>query len=299
MEITKEVIEAQKFTEDQVTAINEFGKTHTDNLIAETKKEYDGKANEQANAIFDDVSVKIKEFTSVERDKGEKMADYYLRAWTDHSKTGMSELEKSKADYDKKIADFKGDDETKEALEKSKSLYDELQKKTADYDKLKETAEKYDPLNEKFSGMKLEVAFGNVKPSFHKDVNSYEADAKWNEFKATILKDGTIELVEGEAIVVNKENPHKTEKLKDLVDKDETLKNLIEGRKQEGTGAKETKLINIDGVPFEVPQNADAKQRQEAIQKYLLTKEIGTTHSRYAEEFGKYNAIIMKQQIAV
>lgn len=299
MEITKEVIEAQKLTDDQVTAINAFGKSHTDNLIAETKKEYDGKANEQANAIFDDVSGKIKEFTSVERDKGEKMADYYLRAWTDHSKTGLSELDKSKAEYDKKIADFKGDDETKEALEKSKSLYDELQKKTADYDKLKETADKYDPLQEKFSGMKLEVAFGNVKPSFHKDVNSYEADAKWNEFKSGVLKDNTIEIVENEAIAVDKENPHKTTKLKDLVEKDEELKKLTEGRKQDGTGAKETKLINIEGVPFEVPENADAKQRQEAIQKYLLTKDIGSTHPQYAVEFSKYNAIITKQQIAV
>ena len=75
MEISKKILELKKFTEYQITAINAFRKTHTDKLIAETKKEYDDKANEQSNAIFDDVSVKIKEFTSVERDKGEKMAD--------------------------------------------------------------------------------------------------------------------------------------------------------------------------------------------------------------------------------
>lgn len=298
MEISKEVIEAQKFTEDQVTAINAFGKTHTDDLIAVTKKEYDTKAFDGAEAIFIGAADKIEETTGLKREKGQKMAEYIGSAWNHHSTTKTSEIEKIKGDYEKKIADFKGDDETKDALIKAKSDLDDLLKKTADYDTLKETAEKYTPLNEKFSGMKLEVAFGNVKPSFHKDVNSYEADAKWNEFKAGVLKDNTIELVDGEAIAVDKENVHKTTKLKDLVEKDEALKKLIEGRQQGGTGAKETTLINIEGLPFEVPENADGKQRQKAIQDYLLTKDIGTTHPQYAEEFGKYNAIIIKQKTA-
>lgn len=298
MEISKEVIEAQKFTEDQVTAINSFGKTHTDDLIAETKKEYDGKATADADAILDGAAKAITDLTGVARDKGQKIGDFIGSAWDSFSKTKTAEIDTLKSDLDKKIADFKGDDETKEALVKAKSDLDNLLKKTADYDTLKETAEKYTPLNEKFSGMKLEVAFGNVKPSFHKDVNSYEADAKWNEFKADVLKDNTIELVDGEAIAVDKENPHKTTKLKDLVEKDEALKKLIEGRQQGGTGAKETTLINIEGLPFEVPENADGKQRQKAIQDYLLTKDIGTTHPQYAEEFGKYNAIIIKQKTA-
>lgn len=299
MEITKEIIETQKLTEDQVTAINEFGKTHTDNLIAETKKEYDGKATADAEAILDGAAEAITKLTGTTRDKGQKIGDFIGAAWDNFSKTKTQELDKTKSEYDKKIEDFKGDDETKEALIKSKEDNDVLLKKFADYDKLKETADKYSPLEEKFSGMKLEVAFGNVKPNFPDTVNAYEADAKWNEFKSNILKDATIEIVEGEAIVINKENPHKTDKLKDLLEKDEAIKKLLEGRQQNGTGAKETKLMKIEGVPFEVPENADGKQRQEAIQKYLLTKDIGTTHPKYAEEFGKYNAIIIKQKTAV
>ena len=299
MEITKEIIEEQKFTEDQVKVINEFGKTHTDNLVAETKKEYDGKATADADAILDGAAETITKLTGVSRDKGQKIGDFIGSAWDSFSKTKTEELDKTKSEYEKKIEDFKGDDETKEALIKSKETNDTLLKKFADYDTLKETADKFKPLEEKFSGMKLEVAFGNVKPNFPDTVNAYEADAKWNEFKANVLKENTIELVEGEAIIVNKENPHKTDKLKELVEKDEILKKLLEGRQQNGTGATETKKIKIEGLPFEVPEKADGKQRQEAIQKYLLTKEIGTTHPDYASKFSELNLIILKQKTAV
>ena len=48
MELTKEFIESNKLSEDQVTAISGFGKTFYDNLVADTKKEYDGLANKNA-----------------------------------------------------------------------------------------------------------------------------------------------------------------------------------------------------------------------------------------------------------
>ena len=238
MELTKEFIESNKLDESQAKAVSEFGKTFSDNLVADTKKEYDGLANKNAEAIISDVSKGYAEITGVERNEGEKFKDYFTRGWGSYSKTEKDKLATATAEYEAKVKDFKGDEATKGELIKAQEALDTLKQATADFDKYKEEAEKYTALSESHGKLKLEVSFGQVKPVFPESVNTFEADAKWNEFKANILKDNTIEIVEGEAIVISKENKYKTEKLKDLVAKDTVLSALLEGRKQEGTGAK-------------------------------------------------------------
>ena len=152
MEISKEIIEAQKLTDDQVTAINAFGKTHTDGLVAETKKEYDGKANTDAEAILGGAADKIAEITGLKRESGQKIGDYIGKSWDFYSTAEKTANDKLKLEYETKIADFKGDESTKNELDKTKVLLDDLMKKTADYDTLKETADSQHGVRRLLSG---------------------------------------------------------------------------------------------------------------------------------------------------
>lgn len=300
MELTKEFIESNKLSEEQVTAISGFGKTFSDNLVADTKKEYDGLANKNAEAIISDVSKGYAEITGVERNEGEKFKDYFTRGWSTYSKTEKEKLATATAEYEAKVKDFKGDEATASELAKAKEALDELKRSTADFDKFKADAEKYGALSESHGKLKLEVSFGQVKPVFPESVNTFEAEAKWNEFKANILKDNTIEIVEGEAIVISKENEYKQEKLKDLVAKDTVLSALLEGRNQKGLNGKEVEMSKVDGLPFDVPADAktDAKTRTKAIREQLAKEGVGQTDTAYSKKFAEYNSKIMKQQTA-
>lgn len=300
MELDKDFIETNKLSEDQVKAVSGYGKTYSDNLIADTKKTYDGKANADAEAILNGAAGKIAEITSIARNQGEKMGEFISRSWGEFSKEGQTKLEKAQKDYEDKIKDFKGDDATREELEKARLKLDDTLKKYADYDTLKETADKYNPLLESNNSMKMEVSFGQVKPSFPDTVNEYEAAAKWAEFKSGVLKTHTIELVDGVAMAVDKENVHKVTKLKDLIAKDESINKLLEGRQQKGSNANQSKLSKVEGVPFDVPENAlaDAKIRSQIIKEHLTKAGVGVTDSNYSKKFTELNNKIMKQKNA-
>ena len=133
--------------------------------------------------------------------------------------------------------------------------------------------------------MKMQVAFSTIKPSFPKEVNEFEAKAKWDEFQSSVLKDWDIELVDGEATAINKDNPHKTEKLKDLLSNNESITKLLEGRQQQGTGGKEAELRTVEGVPFEVPVDADNKKISELINKHLDKQNISPADPKRAGLF--------------
>ena len=74
---------------------------------------------------------------------------------------------------------------------------DSALQKYADYDDLKAKAEKADGYEKELSGLKLDVAFGKVKPTFPDTVNSYEAKYKWEEFTKKVLADNEIQIVDG------------------------------------------------------------------------------------------------------
>ena len=298
LELTEDFIKDNSLTSVQVTAIESNSNTYTDNLVADTKKEYDGKANTDAEAILNGAADKITAITGINREQGQKMGDFIGAAWEGFSSAKTGELDKAKLDYETKLKDFKGDDATREALDKSRLEYDDLLKKTADYDTLKETADKFNPLQEQYSGMKLEVAFGGVKPKFPDTVNEYEASAKWKEFTANVLKNNDIEIVDGEAVAVDKENKHKIVKLKDLVAKDESMAALLKGREQGGTGATEAEKVSIEGVPFEVPANADGNTIQKLITEHLTGKGLSFTSTEFSSQFNVLYTKIREQKNA-
>lgn len=283
MELSKEFIEEQKLSDEQVTAITDFGKNH----IADLQKEWDGKASKNADEILDNVfsGAGQKFGIDLKRDKGEKFNAFAQRFSDAFMEKKNGEVEKLKADYEQKLKEFKGGDALKSELDQAKQALDEAKQKLADYDELKEKAAKADEYGEQLSGLKLEVAFNGVKPSFPDTVNSYEAKAKWEEFKKSVLKDNKIELVDGEPLAVNRENEYKQVKLADLVAKDETLQELLKGREQQGTGGKPTDLEAIEGVPFKVPKDADGRTRSKLIKEHLAGEGIGVTDPRYSKKF--------------
>lgn len=291
MEFSKEFIEENKLSEEQVKAVSEFGKAH----IAELQKNWDGKANENAQGILDGAIQSIHQKTGfkLERNQGEKVADYLSRYTESFLDKKNGEIDGLKAEYEQKLKEFKGGDALKSELDKAKADLDEALKKYADYDELKEKAVKAEEYGQQLSGLKLEVAFDGAKPNFPDTVNPYEAKAKWEDFKSTILNEYNIEIVDGEAVAVSKENQYKQSKLADLVAKDETIQALLEGRKQGGTGAKPAEGQVIDGVPFKVPKDADAKTRAKLIRDYLAENGIGISHAKYSEQFAELNNKIL------
>lgn len=296
MELPKELIETQKFTEDQVKAIATFGKTQMDESKAKIEEEWKGKAHNDAQGILDGAGASVEKLTGIKRNSGEKIADYIDRSNKEFSLSKSKELDQLKTDYEDKIKNVKDAGTLKEEYEKMKIEKDEILKKFADYDTLKEKASKADEYGTELSGLKLEVAFSNVKPTFPDTVNSFESKARWDEFKADILSKNTIEIVDGQPIAIDKENKYKQTKLSELVEKNDIIQALLKGRQQEGTGAKAGVKVKIEGLPFELKEKGTTKDNSESIREYLATQGISITHPDYAKKFAEYTKLIAQQK---
>lgn len=294
MELTKELIESLNLSEDQVKGVSEYG----ENIIATTKKEFEGVANKNAEAIISGAASKTEQLTGIKRTDGEKIGDYLNRVGGDFLQSKQSELDQIKSDYEEKIKGVKDAGTLKAEFENMKAEKDELLKKFADFDSLKEKAEKYEEVNGQLGGLKLEVAFNSVKPSFPDSVNKYEASAKWDEFKKEVLSLYNIELVDGEPMAISKDNQYSKTKLSELLKKNESISSLIVGRQQKGTGGKELKDISIDGVPFKLTDKATTAEISKEIKEYLTGKGISIADTKYSDKFQEIFDKIKKQKTA-
>lgn len=272
-------------------------KSSHENAVAELKKEWDGLANTNAEKILDGASKKAKEMfgVDVDREQGEKYGDYLNRISSLSFESAKSALDKKQAEIDAKLKDFKGGDEYKQQLEDLRNEKDTLLKQVAELEPLKGLDEKYKEATEKLSGLKLSVAFNEVKPSFPTEVNAYEAKAKWDEFKKSVLDQYDIEIVDNEAMAIDKENKYKAVKLSELVKQDQNITELLQGRKQSGTGAKPKDLRDVEGVPFKVPADADGATRSKLIREYLTgTLKLDVASQEYSKQFSELNLKIAK-----
>lgn len=294
MEFTQEFIESHNLTTEQIDAIT---KHYDSEVIPSIKKEYDGLANKNAEAILDGATKAIlnKFEISEERQQGEKIADFLTRIVDKPFEKAKSDLEKKSKELADKLANFKGGDEYKAQVEKLTNEKEELLKKVADLEPLKGLDEKYKEASEQLSGLKLNVAFNNIKPAFPKEVNEYEAKAKWEDFKNTTLTKYNIELDDNNvAYAVEKENHYKRIPLKDLLNQDTQITELLKGRQQQGTGSKPTSYKDVEGVPFQVPEGANIEELTAIVREHL-TKELGSTlHTQYASKFAELMAKIRK-----
>ena len=283
MEFSEDFVKENELNEQQVEAL----KGLHESTVAELKKEWDGKANENAEGILSGAAKYAAEKAGVkmEREKGEKYGDYLQRITDTTLESSKTELEKKKHEIEEKLKNFKGGDEYKEQLETLRSEKDALMQQVAELEPLKGIDEKYKEATEKLTGLKLNVAFNEVKPNFSQEVNPYEAKAKWDEFKKDVLERYDIEIVDNEAMAIDKENKYKTVKLSELVKQNESITELLKGRQQGGTGGKPVDLKDVEGVPFKVPANASNEEKSKLTREHLIKKLGSATHKDFAKEF--------------
>ena len=189
-------------------------------------------------------------------------------------------------DYETKLKDFDGGDATKLELQTAKDALDTAQQKYADYDTLKEQAALVEGLSGENASLTKRVTYGAVKPSFPDTVNPYEAKALWEEFITDTEKEWDVKLVENIPTAINKENPHKTEKLSVLLAKNEAITASMAGRQQSGTGGKQKDSREVEGVPFAIPVGADQKELIPLIREQIAKEGIAAVGDpRYSVRF--------------
>ncbi len=284
MELTKEFIEKNAFNEEQVAAIT----GHYDNeVIPSIKKEYDGKANENAEGILTGAAKFAAEKlgVSIERNQGEKFGDYLQRISTVGLEAKQKELDDKDAELKEKLKNFDGSPDVKAALEIEQKKNDTLLKELADLEPLKGFDVKYEQSQKELGGLKLNVAFNMIKPNFPDTVNSYEAKARWEEFQKNVLEKHNIEIVDNEPMAIDKKNIHKQTKLSALLEADVNIKELLKGRQQRGTNASSSELADIEGVPFKVPKNASSIEQSSLVREFLVEKLGDALHPDFSKEF--------------
>lgn len=290
--LTEDAIKELGLTPEQVTGITTKGADY----LSEQKKEWDGKANTDAEAILSGAAKYFQDKTGVteERKQGEKFGDYFARVSDKAFESKKTELETAKAEYAQKLKDFKGDEATKAELETAKQKLDDAQKKLADFDTLKEKADKYDETSKELSNYKLKNAYNSVKPVFSKEANEYEVKAKWKAFQDATESKYSIEQDGDDYVAVDKENQHRRIKLSELVEKDENLKSLVTGRKVPGTGAT-GKTLKAEGIDADITEETkkNSAERTKIIREQLAKEGIPLLSPNYSEKFSELNKKIL------
>jgi hypothetical protein len=298
MEFTEQFITDNGLTAEQVTAVTgQFTTEFIPNLRKEYDTEYSGKANENAEGILKGASEHAKKTLGfeLERNQGEKYGDYLSRGF-DFKFSSMQEgLTSKQKELNEKLANFKGGDEYKLQLDGMKLDNDSLLQRIAKLEPLEGLDEKYQGATVELSKLKREVGYNSVKPSFPKEVNTFEADSKWNSFISNIEKNYNIELVDGKPIAIDKENKHKTFDLQELVDSDTSIKELLKGRQQGGNGASSIDFEKVEGIPFDVPKGLTTENQSKLVSEHL-EKTLGSKFhkdylSMFKELLGKVKAV--------
>ena len=244
---------------------------YSSNVIPGLKKSWDGKANTDAEGILTGASKYAAEKfgISAEREQGEKFADYLNRVSDLSLQSKIDAFKSKELELETKLKNFKGDDELKTQLDQFKDKNDVLLQKIAKLEPLEGFDEKYKSTSNELKQLKLSVAFDRVKPNFPDTVNKYESNAKWSEFEKSILEGNNIEIIDNISYAVDIDNPHKKVKLSELVDADSTIKELLQGRQQQGSGARSVNSKKVDGIPFNIPQNASSEELTKLVQNHL------------------------------
>lgn len=275
-------------TDEQLPKLTEAITSH----VATLQKQWDGKANENAERIIQGAADKVESITGIKREQGQKLADYL-------SVAGEKYLTGTKAELEKKMKEFSGDATLKAELDQVKAKLDELKQKEAKFADWEQNdyKTKFEETSQKMTAMERKVAFANIKPAFPETVNPYEARAKWGEFEKRITDKYEIRISEdGEAMAVDKTNEYKVVKLSDLLKADKEITELVKAREVKGLGSGAKGNEKIEGVPFEVPVNATPEERTKAIKDYLTNElKLSITSSEYASKFAEFNRKLLEK----
>ena len=169
MEFTEDFVKDNELSETQVTALTKA----TNDNEATLKKEWDGKANENAEGILHGASKAIVDLTGIAHENGVKIKDYLQLASDGYFKGAKATLERKEKELDEKIQGAGTDKVLKAELENAKQKIDDLKKIEAEHSEFIKGDFKnlFEKSNTELSQMKKQVAFGNVKPKFADGVN--------------------------------------------------------------------------------------------------------------------------------
>jgi hypothetical protein len=287
---------------EQVTKYTEL----TNANEATLKLGWDGKANENAENIiqgaFDSAVTKMG-IEGITRNEGEKYADALLRTAPLFIDSALAKEKQSIVTKQKELelAIAAGGGEalkTEHGILQAK--FDILQQKDAKFKDWEENdwKGKYEEQGKQIDITNKSNAFNAVKPVFPETVNKFESDAKWKMFVSGIEGKFNIEKSADDKgfVLVDKANPHLTSTIEAELKKDETITALSTGRNLKGLGGEPKGDINIDGVPFSVPENPTPKERTKAITDYLVTvKGLDILSDDFGAEYSAFNKIILEK----
>ena len=296
MEFEDIFIKEQGLSTEQVTAIQANVTTHYDAHIATEKKAWDGLALTNAEKIIDD-AVKATQTANnftLDRPKGEKLGEWNVRYSAALNKDKQTTLDASILEYGDKVKNFTGDADLKARNIVLEKQLDPLLKDKAAYDKILESGvvDNYDALLLDNKEKSKALAYGSVKPVFHKDIDTRVISFEWNKFVSETESEYDLSEINGEWVGTLKTNKHTQKSLKDLIKGNEELTKLIDGRKQEGFKADEADVSTVEGVPFGVPKDVSNKDLTELIHKQLATEgleQLGHTAAEYSKRFKELN----------
>jgi len=284
-ELNEETAEKFGIPKDKIGEVSAHVNAHVVDLKGEWDKTISEKANELSSNTLEGATKKIEKESGIARLPNEQAKDYFVRVNNEY----MPNINAKLAAAEQKLIDAEKDGASKEEMIKLKEKFDALQVKEAEFDTFKESGieEKYNALLESNSKMKDDLAFNSNKPRFAEGTNEYEADAKWNNFVKETKALGKLEKVDDDWVIIDKDNANKVYKLADLVAKNKEIQGLVDGRQQPGTGARTKDDKKIEGVPFAVPANATAGEKQKLIREHLTSKGVDKhkNNKEYTKQF--------------
>lgn len=112
--ITEEVKTSLNLTDEQLNGLTPL----LNDYIANVKNDFSKTANQNAEGILNGAALKVAEITKVQRNQGEKIADYILRANNEFNSSIKSDYESKKLDYETKLKEFDGAKGQKRNLKK-------------------------------------------------------------------------------------------------------------------------------------------------------------------------------------
>ena len=292
-ELNEDQVKDLGLNEEQVTKIKSIGSESIANIQKTLDEKYKSEANTHAEGILTGAAKLVEEKTGIERNKGEKLADYFNRTGTSFLEEKQKGLETLKAEYEEKIKGVKDGSKLKEELET-------YQKKVAELEPLAEFKDKYEEVNGKYSTLKIETAFSKALPKIPDTVNQFEKKARLNDVRKEILSKFDIELDEnGEPMAFDKENKFNRKPLSELLSDNESIKAMIDSADDKGGakgfgGKQKGDPLKIDGVPFEVTKEMTSSDRAKAIREYLTKKGVSTISPEYSKQFSELNTKILK-----
>jgi hypothetical protein len=260
MLLEKDQIEG--LSEDQVTAIEAAYTVKED--------EFKGLANKNADGIFNGAAQKLATLTGINKEEKEQYSAYFERLGTEWlpeaSKGKITAVEAERDEWKGKFENHKGDETIKadllEAQKEVAKIPDLLQAKETEW------SDKYNTLEKTSNESKLNRSISDSMPTFDKNVNQFELEAKKKTAIDRIKQSHELSYDENGKLIGTKD--YNKTLFSDLLKNDEELKDLVlidqnAGGGGSGSGQKPTTLT----IPKEMAKGA----AQQLIKEYVITVE--------------------------